>query len=114
MPRVQLHTDFLVDPAREREFVDAYRNDWLPRVNKAEGFVDADLLKFRNANVGDQPTQLNYRLIQVFESEEQRHSWSEAPEHEGAWPPLEQPLLKPPGTQWLFTALLFDRVDDQS
>jgi len=97
---IQLHTDFLVDQDREREFVDAWRNEWLPRVSQAPGFVEGRLLKLRQANVGDPPTQLNYRLIQVFESE--------APDHAGAWPPLEKPLKTPPGTRWLFTALLFD------
>ena len=106
---IQLHTDFLVDTAREQAFVDAWRNEWLPRVRKAPGFVDGQLLKLRQANVGDPPTQLNYRLVQVFESEALRHAWSEAPEHAGAWPPLEKPLKMPPGTKWLFTAYLFDQ-----
>ncbi len=105
---IQLHTDFLVDEGREQEFVDAWRNEWLPRVSQAPGFIEGRLLKLRQANVGDTPTQLNYRLIQVFESEEQRHAWSEAPGHVGAWPPLEKPLKMPPGTKWLFTAYLFD------
>jgi len=105
---IQLHTDFLVNPEREQEFVDAWRTLWLPRVQTAPGFIEGRLLKLRQANVGDPPTQLNYRLIQVFESEEARHAWSEAPNHEGAWPPLEKPLQRPPGTKWLFTALLFE------
>lgn len=105
---VQLHTDFLVDSDREAEFVAAWRDQWLPRVSRAPGFIEGRLLKLRRANVGDPPTQLNYRLIQVFESEELRHRWSEAPEHAGAWPPLEGPLRTPPGTRWLFTALLFE------
>ena len=105
---VQLHTDFLVDLAREQAFVDAWRQEWLPRVSAAPGFVEGRLLKLRQANVGDPPTQLNYRLVQVFQSEELRQAWSEAPEHAGAWPPLERPLKLPPGTRWLFTALLFD------
>ncbi|HXI16868.1 MAG TPA: hypothetical protein VNM48_10880 [Chloroflexota bacterium] len=105
---IQLHTDFLVDQDREREFVDAWRNEWLPCVSGAPGFIEGRLLKLRQATVGDAPTQLKYRLIQVFESEELRHAWSEAPNHAGAWPPLEKPLKTPPGTRWLFTALLFD------
>ena len=105
---IQLHTDFLVDPEREQEFVGAWRDEWLPRVSRAPGFIEGRLLKLRRANVGDPPTQLNYRLVQVFESEELRHAWSEAPAHAGAWPPLERPLRLPPGTRWLFTALLFD------
>ena len=32
---IQLHTDFLVDLAREQEFVDAWRQEWLPRVSAA-------------------------------------------------------------------------------
>ena len=105
---IQLHTDFLVDPAREQEFVDAWRNEWLPRVQKAQGFVEGRLLKLRKANVGDPPTQLNYRLIQVFESEEARDAWSKTEIHHEAWPLLEKPLNRPPGTKWLFTAYLFD------
>ncbi|HEX2324042.1 MAG TPA: hypothetical protein VHQ00_01520 [Chloroflexota bacterium] len=108
---VQLHTDFLVDLEREQEFVDAWRNEWLPRVSGASGFVEGRLLKLRQANVGDPPAQLNYRLVQVFRSEELRHAWSEAPGHAGAWPPLERPLKMPPGTRWLFTALLFDEQE---
>lgn len=105
---IQLHTDFLVDLAREDEFLRAFRDEFLPNIRGTPGFIDAKLLKLRRANVGDQPTALNYRLAQTFESEELREAWTVAPGHARAWPPLEQPLKLPEGTTWLFTALLFD------
>jgi heme-degrading monooxygenase HmoA len=107
---IQLHTDFLVDLAREDEFLRAFQNEFLPNIRQSPGFIDAKLLKLRQANVGDQPTALNYRLAQTFESEETRVAWTEAPGHALAWPPLEKPLKMPEGTKWLFTALLFDTI----
>ena len=105
---IQLHTDFLVNLDREEEFLNAFRNEWLPRVRKAPGFIEGKMLKLRKANVGEAPTQVNYRICQTFETEEQRIAWSESEEHHKCWPLLEKPLNRPPGTKWLFTAYLFD------
>lgn len=105
---IQLPSDCLVDPARDQEFIDAWRNESLPRVSRTPGFVEGRLLRLRRANVGDQPMQVNYRFVQVFESKKPHHAGSESPEHVPTWTPLEKPLPRPRDTRWLFTALLRD------
>lgn len=105
---IQLDTDFPVDPAREQELVDAWRNGWPPRASRTPGVVERRLLGLRRASVGDQSKQLNYHLVQLLESEELRHAGTESPEDALAWPPREKPLLRLPGSRWLFTALLGD------
>lgn len=115
---IQLHSDFCVDPAREQEFVNAYEN-FSKLVRKAAGFRATRLLKIRPADahghgagqhpaqIGKTPENLNYRIVQEWESEEARWKWNPTPDHHAAWAPLEKPLKRITPAN-LFTAYLFD------
>jgi heme-degrading monooxygenase HmoA len=82
---IQLHTDLQVKPDQEKQLLDDFYKLYLPNVKKAPGFIDAKLLKFRNANIGTAPERYNYRLVQIFESEELRIKWTEAEGHKVGW-----------------------------
>lgn len=115
---VQLHSDFSVNPAREQEFLSAYEN-FSKLVKNAAGFRHSRLLKIRPetahdhgagqhpAQIGKTPENLNYRLVQEWESEEARWKWNPTPDHHAAWHPLEKPLNRITPAN-LFTAYLFD------
>lgn len=98
---VHLHDDFEVPPANEKKLLDNFRKILLPQISKAPGFLNAQLLKFRQANVGERPARYNYRLIQVFASEQHREQWTYSEPHKDAWPAIERPIKLP------FTAVLY-------
>ncbi len=116
---IQLHTDFNVDMEREEEFLAAFAN-FKNIVQRAAGFIDTKLVKLRGENehghgegvhpaqIGPAPPDLQYRLLQEWESEEARWAWNPSADHHAAWFPLEEPLLKG-ANGYLFTALLFDQ-----
>ncbi|MGE5489409.1 MAG: antibiotic biosynthesis monooxygenase family protein [bacterium] len=103
---IQLHCDLLLDPAREQEMLENYKNIFRPVITKQPGFVAVKLLKLRSALQGEAPQNCSYRLIISFETEEQRLTWVASDEHQRVWPTVENTLL---GIK--FHALLYDPVD---
>jgi len=128
---VQLHSDFNVDLTREGEFLAAFE-EFKRIVGKAAGFRETRLLKIRPADQhehaseerwkklpgGAHPAQigpnieaLKYRVIQEWDSEAARWAWNPTEDHNKAWHPLEQPLLRASSDYmkgYIFTAYLFD------
>ena len=128
---VQLHSDFNVDLTRESEFLTAFE-EFKKLVAKAKGFRSTRLLKIRPADdhghapearfskikggvhaaqIGPTIDGLKYRVIQEWDSEEARWAWNPTEDHNKAWHPLEQPLLKASSDYmkgYIFTAYLFD------
>jgi heme-degrading monooxygenase HmoA len=102
-PPIQLHCDLFLDPKRENEMLDNYRKVFRPTISKQPGFVSVTLLKLRKENQGKAPKGASYRLIISFQTEEQRLKWVASPDHQKAWPTVENTLL---GEK--FTALLYD------
>lgn len=100
---IQLHTDLEVKPGEAEKLVADFHAVFLPLIRKAPGFIDAKLLRFRRANVGSAPERYNYRLVQIFESEEQREKWTVAPGHKKAWHEAIESHVKTP-----FVAYLYD------
>ncbi len=102
-PPIQLHCDLFLDPKRENEMLENYRKVFRPTISRQPGFVSVTLLKLRKENQGKAPKGASYRLIISFQTEEQRLKWADSPEHQKAWPTVENTLL---GEK--FTALLYD------
>jgi len=102
---IQLHVDLDVDPARENELRQNFRNIFRPAISRQPGFVSVRLLKLRGAVVGEPPGDFNYRLVISFQSEQQRQAWVKSEDHQKAWPAIEKTLR--PGK---LRAVLFDVV----
>jgi heme-degrading monooxygenase HmoA len=102
-PPIQLHTDLHVKPEEEARLLEDFHALYLPRISKAPGFIEARLLKFRRANVGKAPEHFNYRLVQIFETEELRDAWTTAEGHKIAWHEAIESHVKVP-----FIAYLYD------
>jgi len=100
---IQLHTDLAVPSEKEASLLADFEKRFLPLIRKAPGFIDAKLLKFRQANVGKAPERYNYRLVQIFESEEKREVWTKNPAHKIAWHEALEPYVQTP-----FVAYLYD------
>ena len=99
---IQLHTDIHVKAEEEKQLIDDFHKLYLPRIRKAQGFIGAKLLKFKQSNIGTAPDHINYRLIQVFETEALREQWSVHPDHKVAWHQAIESHLKVPFTAWVF------------
>jgi heme-degrading monooxygenase HmoA len=100
---IQLHCDLEVDPAREKEMVNAFHNTFEPVIRKQPGFVDVKLLKLRQALAGEPGTKATYKLLISFQTEEQRLKWVATDDHQRVWPAIEKTLRK-------FNAILFDQA----
>ncbi len=82
---IQLHTDLHVKLEEEQQLLEDFHKLYLPAIRKAPGFIDAKLVKFVKANIGKAPEHYNYRMIQVFETEEQREKWTLMEGHKVGW-----------------------------
>jgi heme-degrading monooxygenase HmoA len=99
---IQLHTDLHVKLEEEQQLIDDFHKLYLPRIRKAPGFIDAKLVKFVKANIGTAPEHYNYRLIQVFETEEQRHAWTLMEDHKIGWHKAIESHVKVPFIAYLY------------
>ena len=99
---IQLHTDMHVKPEEEQQLIKDFHNLYLPAVKKAPGFIDATLVKFVKANIGKAHEHHNYRLVQVFETEELREKWTLMEGHKVAWHKAIESHVKVPFIAYLF------------
>ncbi|MCP5112357.1 MAG: hypothetical protein GY953_16150 [bacterium] len=102
---IHLHVDLEVEASREQEMVNKFHTIFEPVISKQPGFVGVEMLKLRSALVGDAPTSANYKLVIIFETEEQRMAWVATDDHQRVWPSIEKTL-----TGFKFNAILYDRV----
>ena len=86
----QLH--FEVADDKRAEFEKTYTTVFEPALRKQKGFQNVKLLRFYADDQAKQieasPTELNYQINFVFDSEASRRVWSKSPEHDVAWPTL--------------------------
>ncbi|MEP7366608.1 MAG: hypothetical protein ABI972_25400 [Acidobacteriota bacterium] len=99
---IQLHTDLEVKQGSEKALLADFEKLFLPRIRKAPGFVDAKLLKFRKANVGQAHDRYNYRLVQSFTTEELREKWTVHEDHKIAWHTAIEKHVNTPFVAYLF------------
>jgi len=100
---IQLHVDLAVDPAREKEMRHNFETIFRPEAARHPGYIDVKMLKLRTALQGSAPAGVNYRFSLTYRSEELRQKWVASPEHQRAWPTIENTL-----TSKNYTVLLFD------
>jgi len=96
-----------VAPAREREMLNLFHNQFVPEGVKHEGYIRVKMLKRRAILQGTAPAAHNYRFELEFESEELRQKWIASPEHARVWPPVEATMTTPPPN---YPVVLYDEV----
>ena len=102
---IRLYVEMDVAPAREREMLDLFHNQFVPEAVKHEGYIRVKMLKRRTILQGTAPAAHNYRFELEFESEELRQKWIKTDVHQKVWPTIENTL-----TTKDYTVLLFDAI----
>jgi hypothetical protein len=95
-----------IAPAREREMLDLFHNQFVPEAVRHEGYIRVKMLKRRAVIQGSVPPAHNYRFELEFESEELRQKWIASPEHQRVWPPVEKTMT----TVKDYPVVLYDEV----
>ena len=90
---IRLNCDLLVDPKKEKEFIDHFEKTFRPVAQKHTGYVDLKLLKLRSAIRGKEPAGGKFRFSLTYQTEELRQKWIASKDHETVWMPLENMLL---------------------
>jgi heme-degrading monooxygenase HmoA len=79
----------VADPKRT-EFEQAYAHVFEPALRKQAGFQSVKLLRLyplaEQTHIGAAPTEFNYQVNFVFDSEESRRRWAASADHDIAWP----------------------------
>ena len=102
---IQLHVDLAVEPTKEKEMLQIFRNTFRPTAAKQPGFIDVKIIKLRSVLQGQAPAGANYRFLLTFQSEELRQKWVSSKEHLRVWPMMENTL-----SSKNYTVLLYDVV----
>jgi len=81
---------FEVADQKRAEFERAYVEIFEPALRRQKGFQDVKFLGLyapaQVAEIGAAPTEFNYQVTFVFDSEESRRRWATSPDHDVAWP----------------------------
>jgi hypothetical protein len=90
---IVLYVDLSVDPAKEKEFLNAYHTHFKPVAKKHEGYVDLTVAKIDKVMQGQGPAKtVNYRFQLTWATEDLRQKWVASAEHVANWPLLEKTL----------------------
>ena len=100
---IRLYVEMDIAPAREREMLNLFHNQFVPEAVKHEGYIRVKMLKRRRFRTAP-PAQLRFEL--EFESEELRQKWIASPEHARVWPPVEATMT----TRTNYPVVLYDEV----
>jgi len=81
---------FDVADQKRTEFEQAYTSVFEPALRKQAGFQNSKLLRLFSpagqTEIGAAPTEFNYQVNFVFDSEQSRRVWAKSPDHDIAWP----------------------------
>ena len=102
---IQIHVDMSVDPAKETHMLRDFEIHFKPAAAQFAGYVDVNIIKLREAFVGQSPEGVNYRFVLRYEREELRQKWIASDIHQEVWGMIEQKFLHKS-----YDVLLFDEV----
>jgi antibiotic biosynthesis monooxygenase (ABM) superfamily enzyme len=102
---IQVHVDMPVNPAREKEMLQHFENDFKPAAAKFPGYIDVKIVKLRSAFQGKAPAGLKYRFVLTYQSEELRQKWIASDIHQKVWGMIESTMYTKD-----YAVLLFDVV----
>ena len=100
---IQVHVDMPVDPAKEKDMLRHFEQDFKPAAAKFPGYIDVKIVKLRAAFQGKAPAGLNYRFILTYQSEELRQKWIASDIHQKVWGMIESTMRNKD-----YAVLLFD------
>lgn len=102
---IQVYVDMSVDPAREKEMLRHFEQDFKPAAVKFPGYIDVKMLKLRSAFQGKAPAGINYRFVLTYQNEELRQKWIASDIHQKVWGMIESTMRNKD-----YAVLLFDVV----
>ncbi len=83
---------FEVADDKRAEFESTYTEVFAPALKRQQGFQNVKLIRFYApavaAEIEATPTECNYQINFVFDSEANRRVWSKSADHDVAWPKL--------------------------
>jgi len=83
---------FEVADDKRTEFEKTYSEVFEPALRRQKGFQNVKLIRFyppaQAAEIEATPTESNYQINFVFDSEANRRVWSKSADHDVAWPKL--------------------------
>ena len=81
---------FKVAAGRAEEFEKMFAESYVPAMRKQQGYLRSNLLRLFRKDVAEEieaaPTEFNYQMQLVFDTEENRRKWVASKEHATAWP----------------------------
>ena len=81
---------FKVSKKRAADFEKMYVQSYVPALRKQQGYLRSKLLRVFPEKVAREidaaPTEFNYQMELVFDTEENRRRWVASKEHATAWP----------------------------
>jgi len=84
---------FKVPVEKSGDFEKMYENIYVPALRKQQGYIRSDLLRVFPKDMADEieatPTEYNYQMELVFDTEQNRRKWVASPEHQQAWTTAE-------------------------
>jgi antibiotic biosynthesis monooxygenase (ABM) superfamily enzyme len=87
---ILLQIYFQVAPERSDEFEKMFAESYVPAMRKQQGYLRSGLLRLFAPGVAEKieaaPTEFNYQMELVFDTEENRQKWVASKEHATAWP----------------------------
>ena len=87
---ILLQIYFQVAPERAVEFEKMFSESYVPAMRKQKGYLRSGLLRLFASGVAQEieaaPTEFNYQMELVFDTEENRRKWVASKEHAVAWP----------------------------
>jgi hypothetical protein len=83
---------FEVADDKRVEFEKTYAQVFEPALKRQKGFQNVKLIRFyapaMAAEIEATPTEINYQINFVFDSEASRRVWAKSADHDVAWPKL--------------------------
>ena len=90
LPMMLLQIYFGVCAQKTDAFEKMYSESYVPALKKQQGYIGSKLLRLFPAEVAAEiqasPTEFNYTMELVFDTEENRRRWAASEEHSVVWP----------------------------
>jgi antibiotic biosynthesis monooxygenase (ABM) superfamily enzyme len=84
---------FEIEPAKSADFEKMYKDVYVPAMRKQQGYLGSKLLRIFPPAISEAiqaaPTEFNYQMELMFDTEENRMKWVASPEHVEAWAAAE-------------------------
>lgn len=91
MMLLQIYFD--VEEGKAAAFEAHYTEAYVPAMQKQQGYLGSKLLRVFPRGLSDEieaaPTEYNYQMNLLFDSEENRRLWAASDEHQVVWPQAE-------------------------